>query len=409
MKRKSRHQLLLAISSLGVGNLGSSIFIFCLSLYVLQKTKSSLIFSIILLIQPLINLLLSPLVGYFVDKYDHKKICVLSQITSIGLDLTFILLFIQFSMLSFQLWFIGIITINLAICDNFQATAYKASTMQMVVEDHRQQLVAYEQFISASVSILTPILGGIVYSIFSINMIGIVGFSGEVIALFLLLFLNFKLVKIGTNSLENITSIKKSFSEGLKYIFHNKKLISLLYFAIFANFALGAIEVGLPVIMINSLKISSKIYGLTDSFLAVGMLIMSIVITSINIRNYLKFTGYLGLLLTSLFIIFATFSLSKNIYLIVSVFSICMFGIGTILAAANLPYAMYVRTKIPENKQGRVGATTSAIVSVLSPISYIFFGMTFSYISPIWNFLLCAGLILLDSVYLLKVNHNATH
>ncbi|MBA1394704.1 MFS transporter, partial [Lactobacillus sp. XV13L] len=41
MEQQSKRQLKLAIASLFVGNLASSIFSFCLSLYVLQQTGSS--------------------------------------------------------------------------------------------------------------------------------------------------------------------------------------------------------------------------------------------------------------------------------------------------------------------------------------------------------------------------------
>lgn len=402
MERVSKRQLGLAIGSLGFGNLTSAIFSFCLSLYVLEKTSSSLFFSIILLIQPVVNLIFSPVVGYLVDNYSHKTICIWAQIISILLASIFITFFNQSASLKWQLILIGIITVGLAICDNFQSTAYKASTVEMVVEQHQQKLVAYEQFISAAVTILAPIIGGTIYGLYSISIIGMGEAVGELVSLILLLCLDFKLVR-NINLTENKKgTIRKSFVEGINYIRHDRRLSALLRFAIFANFALAAIEVGLPVIMVNNLKISSKIYGITDSFLAIGMLIMSLIIGSIKIKNYLRFTGYLGLILTIIFSIFAITSLNNNYLLVTIIFSICMLGIGIILAGVNLPYAMYVRTKVEENKQGRVGATTSALVAILSPVSYALFGAMFNYISPIWSFMLCVVILIFDSLSLLK-------
>lgn len=406
MERVSKKQMMLSIGSLSFGNLTSAIFSFCLSLYVLEKTSSSLFFSLVLLIQPVINLLFSPIVGYLVDNYNHKVICIWAQILSVALALIFIKFFNNLRSLNLQLMLIGSTIIGLAICDNFQSTAYKASAIELVIEQHQQKLVAYEQLVSASVTILAPIVGGMMYSLYPLSIIGICEVVGEILSLLLLLFLDFKLVRNNHLKASSKNSIINAFIEGISYIKHDKRLSELLQFAIFANFALAAVEVGLPVVMINKLKISSNLYGITDSFLAIGMLIISLIIGSVKIKNYSRFTGYLGIILSVVFLVLAVTSLSTSYLLVIVIFSICMLTIGMILAGVNLPYAMYIRTRVEENMQGRVGATTSSLVALLSPISYAIFGVTFNHVSPIWSFILCVIILVFDSLNLLKNSNN---
>ena len=181
--QKSKKQLILAISSLGIGNLTSATFSFCLGVYVLQKTSSSMLFSILLLIRPLSNLLLSSLIGFYVDKYDHKKICMIAQATSVVAVILFIALFREQLSLSERLLIIVASSIVLTVCDTFQSTSYKASTNSMVAAEHRQKLVAYEQLTDAGAVILAPILGGLLAGAVAISNIALLELAGESVVL----------------------------------------------------------------------------------------------------------------------------------------------------------------------------------------------------------------------------------
>ena len=170
----------------------------------------------------------------------------------------------------------------------------------------------------------------------------------------------------------HLSSIKESFKAGINYIRQDKNLLDLLLFA-GMNFSLGSIEVGLPVIMVKQLKLGSELYGMTTSCLAMGMLVASLFLSKLNLNGaYLGFTGRNGVVLSIIFAIFAFIELVENIYLITFILGLGMFLIGGILTMSNLPFAMYLRTQVAEDYQGRVGSTMSSLVSLLSPISFIF-------------------------------------
>lgn len=82
-------------------------------------------------------------------------------------------------------------------------------------------------------------------------------------------------------------------------------MLLLLTFAIFVNFVLSAIEVGLPVIVIKQLNLGSQLYGIINSFLASGILLISLLLGLVNTKNnsYLKSTGKIGIALAFSFIV----------------------------------------------------------------------------------------------------------
>ncbi|MBA1393372.1 MFS transporter, partial [Lactobacillus sp. XV13L] len=331
----------------------------------------------------------------------HKVVALVAQGGSVLVMILFTSLFRAVETLGLKIIVIGLTTVLLAICDNVQSTSYKASTMQMVVDKHRQKLVSYEQLTSALVTTLAPIVGGVLFGLLAIEVTGVFELVSEVIVLLIIWRLNFYLVE-AKKAAHREFSLVESFVDGLKYLLANKNLQKLLLFAIFANFALSSLEVGLPVIMLQDRHIGAQAYGITDSFGAIGMIVASLLLGSVELRqNYLRLTGKLGLLMTGSFLILALTSLVNNRVLVVLTFSVCMLVIGGALAGINLPYSMYVRTKVDEDKQGRVGSATSALVSALAPVGYAFFGIMFNATRPLWGLLLCALVLLADSLYLL--------
>lgn len=158
----------------------------------------------------------------------------------------------------------------------------------------------------------------------------------------------------------------------------------------------------MPIAMMKELGIPANLYGLSDSFCAGGTLLVSLLLASFKMpKNYLLTTGRIGIILAGDFIILALACFCPNKLLATGIFSICMLVVGACLAAVNLPYAMYVRTKVPVNLQGRVGATTSSVVAVLSPLGYALFGLVLGQVKPVWCLMMCAIIIFADGLRLL--------
>ncbi|MGY0542769.1 hypothetical protein ACW3SX_06590 [Streptococcus pneumoniae] len=90
MKNKSHQQILLRSLLTLISQLGSSAFAMGVSLFIFQKTDSSISFGLNMIAAPLVTVLLSPIIGKIIDSFNHKSIIIICQIVSIATLLFYI-------------------------------------------------------------------------------------------------------------------------------------------------------------------------------------------------------------------------------------------------------------------------------------------------------------------------------
>ncbi|MDO2410361.1 hypothetical protein QUB72_02820 [Enterococcus faecium] len=73
LEQQSKKQVMKAAISSLIGTFGSSIFTFGLSLMLLEKTGLAISFVLASVIQPILAIFLTPIVGPIMDRYDRKK------------------------------------------------------------------------------------------------------------------------------------------------------------------------------------------------------------------------------------------------------------------------------------------------------------------------------------------------
>ncbi len=351
----SKKQLHLSLGSYFIGNFSSGIFNFILSLYVLKVTDSSFSFSLILMLGPLATILGSPLVGQMVDRYPHKNIALGAQLSSI---------------------------LIVSLCDDFQTIAYKASTLNLVVKADHQKLIVGEQTISALMMLVAPILGGVLYPIFTLRQIMFCEIVGEALVFFSLLRLDFKAFgrEARTDKQENILS---GIVAGMGYIKEDRLLRTLLIFGVVANLVLTAVEVGDPIVLVKDLGVSAHTYGWIMSSLALGMIVGSVLMGNVKVaQGKCRFTAKVSFLMVISLLAMATVLLYKSTLLVSTVFTVSLFLLGLAICLANVPYALHMRTEVAMEKQGRINATSAAILELASPLGLFFFGTLFQYLAP---------------------------
>lgn len=378
----SKKQLHLSLGSYFIGNLSSGIFNFVLSLYVLKATDSSFSFSLILMLGPLATILGSPLVGQVVDRYPHKSIALAAQLSSILLVSLSMLLFTKFQTTLGIVLIAGALAFWLTLCDDFQTIAYKASTLNLVAKADHQKLITGEQTISALMMLVAPILGGVLYPVFTLKQIMFLEVVGEAWVFFSLLRLDFTAFgsETRTDKRENILS--GSFA-GLRYIKEDQLLKALLIFGVVANLVLTAVEVGDPVVLVKDLGVSAHAYGWIMSSLALGMIVGSILMGNIKVKQgKCRFTAKVSFLMVVSLLAMALVLLYSSTLLVSAVFTLSLFLLGSAICLANVPYALHMRTEVAVEKQGRINATAAAILELASPLGLFVFGTLFQYLSP---------------------------
>lgn len=402
---KSTRQVWKLVISSTLGTFGSSVFAFALGLMLMTRTGSSISFALSMIIQPLLAILLLPIVGPLVDLQDRKKVIIVSQIgTILGLIFFSILYPITSDALLFPLViFIVVVT---KISDLFTSSAQMASKVNLVLEDDLTKLSGYQQTGMSLSGLFASIVGAAMFGLLPFSFIILFEALTEIITLVVTLTLDFKFnkreQKIETNS---EISQWESFKEGLRYVFKQKYLFSFIVICVGLNF-LGAISsVGIPVLMLKALKTSSMQYGLTDSFFAVGMIVSGVIIAKMATpkaplqRSYdLTFVYAITTMLCGL-----TVFLSSNHWLATIVLGSILFIQGVNQNFLNTPLFVWMQSEIPEKMQGRVFSTLTSLSMGASPLGVALYGVLFDLpvqdLSQLclWLFLVTGALFVLVS------------
>ncbi|UEX91112.1 MFS transporter [Staphylococcus ratti] len=126
-----------------------------------------------------------PVIGNIIDRHHNKSILLLGQIVSIISLLSFILFY------NHQYQMIFILMILLTVVDVTVKTIV-SSNLKWITGDHLERVVSLRQLIQSSALLVSPIVGGILISILTIQHVAIINIITELLALIFIFLLAFK-------------------------------------------------------------------------------------------------------------------------------------------------------------------------------------------------------------------------
>lgn len=257
---------ILFLFSKGVSHIGTRLFTFALSWYILSQTGSGLSFSISLLVNYLPQIILSLFVGNLSDKARHpNRILVFCDVASavvcclpifhLGLASIYVTIFMLSAISAVFNNVIDAHLINLNGVDS-------AETLK--------KLTSSAQFITSSVNIIAPSIGGVLLRLLPIQMFAVINTASFLISAVGEMWLKYR-PRQTKHTAKNFGAIRGKWRAVLFYMFGQKKLRTFFIADSLGNFCFSAgINVALPLIVTTTLGISSSGYGLISSSVAVG-------------------------------------------------------------------------------------------------------------------------------------------
>lgn len=281
-----KNNMVLFASGQLVSLMGSSIFTFIISLYILELTGSAISFSISFAIGTLPRLIFGPFSGVIVDKFNRKKMIVLFDILS-GFILIMLLLF---SYNNLKLIPIYICTFLLSTANTFFNTALVSSIPNIVDDKNIIKINSVSQCITSLSSICAPFLGGILFEIINIRLFILINAISFFFSALSETLINFNIEEKCSEKKNNII---EEFFVGLKYIYNKKWLFYLFIFVlVFNSMLVISLEITLPYLTKQVLKFSSIQIGVLNAIYPLGIFITSIVLTinkvNIPVRQHRK-------------------------------------------------------------------------------------------------------------------------
>ncbi len=399
---REKKNMFLILAGLAVSQIGSVVFTFALSLYVLKLTGSAQDFATTLTLGTVPRIILGPFVGNLADRANKKMIIVLSDIMS-GIIMFTLLFYSVNAGLSINVIYIG--SFLLAICSTFMNNTLSAAIPGIVRTENLTKLNSWIYGLTSLINMTAPAFGGLIYGLVSIEFFLAVNGLSFILSGISEFFIDFNF-KPHNEKIE-----QKSFIEDLKggllYFSKQKLLLSLSVYTVFISFFIGAINVILPYALVEELQVTEKSYGIIMSFFPLGVLIGAVLAGKMNIVVSFR------LLSSSLIMIAVSFLIySRLTFLNCSgpVFSVIGFGATGVLISLfstviNIPFGVYLQTVIDRHYMGRVMSLLGTCSAAIVPFSYMIYGFFLKFCKS-WTLFAVSALGLFCILFFMSFNKN---
>jgi MFS family permease len=346
-----------------VSVIGSGLTSFALGVWIFERTGSATQFALIGLFAVLPRVVLSPLAGMIVDRWDRRRAMIVSD-AGAGLS-TLVLVLLLFTN-RLEIWHIYLIVGASAAFSTVQWPAYAAATTLLVSKKNLGRANGMIQFGQAAGEILAPALAGILLLTIRLEGVILIDFATFFLAAITLLLVRFpKPPGTVAGESENMW-LKPEITFGWNYIRARAGLLDLLLFFAVVNFMWGMVG-ALIVPMILGFT-TSDMLGVIISTAGVGMLAGSLVMSAWGgpqrrINSVLGFEFLSG-------ICFLLIGLRPSFWLT----ALGAFGAHATIAIVYGSNQAIWQSKVAPDVQGRVFATQQMVAKAASPLAYLLAG-----------------------------------
>ncbi len=360
-----------------ISTFGNGILRFALPLYLLKVTASALIFSAVSAVAFIPMCILAIVGGILADRLNKKNIMVfLDFITAILI----VVFYFTYESLSIVPLLIIVLMGLYGIAGLYQPTV-QASIPLLASKDNILKANGVVNQIGTLSNLLSPFIGGVLYSYFGINPILIISVICFSCSSFIELFIKLPFIKTDRELGLFATAIN-DLIESYKFVKNEKKFFIKIAFvvALFNMVITALIIVGIPVIVIQVLQMKEFDLGIAQSVIGLGGLFGGMLSAIISKKLKIKYS-YIFLFISSFSVFIMGLSLwgvfeEMTAYILIIIASFILMCSATIFTI--LIFAM-IQTETPSNLIGKIMAVLIAISLSSQPIGQAIYGWGFEY------------------------------
>lgn len=359
IKKNELYQLkefLILWSTQSVSQLGSSITAYALTLWLYEKTGSSLSTAALTICSYAPYVLMSIFAGALTDRFNKKKtmlICdVLAVLCTIGV-------FGLFRTNRLMVWHLYALNAISGLMNTVQQPASEVAMTLIIPEEYYQRTSGLRSMSRSLISILNPLIATALYSFTGLDGVVAVDVGSFVIAFTALLFF----INIPENRSERQESVLALAGEGIGFLRDNPMILTLILFMSGVNLVASAFDAALPGYVLPNPKGGQYVLGIVTSCSGIAMIIGSLIVSVLpKPKNRVKVV-YLTML----------FSLGTENFLLAFSREPVLWCIGQMIGWILVPVMdanldVIMRTSIPVELQGRVYACRNTLQFFTIPI-----------------------------------------
>ncbi|MBM4458042.1 MAG: MFS transporter [Chloroflexi bacterium] len=345
--------------------LASSMSHFGLTIWMYQQTESATAMGLmqVFFITPF--LLLSPIAGVMVDRYNRKLMMMVSDLAAIIATGS---IFILFALGRLEFWHLYVSAILNGIGNTFQWPAYSAAISTMVPKEQYGRANGLMSLMEAGPGVLAPLLAGALLPLIGLTGILSIDVLTFLVAIGALLIVHVPQPIRTAEGTAGGGGIWREASYGFRYIFARPSLLGLQLIFFFGNLFSGiAYTVQAPMILARTAS-NSVIFGMVQSAEAIGGVVGGVMMSAWGGFRRRVFGVILGWALSSITLGLMGVARELPFWLPVA------FVTSLFVPLVNTSNQAIWQAKVAPDVQGRVFSARRLIAWFTNPISPIIAG-----------------------------------
>lgn len=348
-----------------VSVLASNMTAFALTLWVYGQTESATALGMmqVAFITPF--LLISPLAGVWVDRYNRKLMMMVSDLgAAVGTTMVLILQATG----NLQYWHLYIAMVILGLGNTFQWPAYSAAISTMVSKEQYSRANGMMSLVEAGPAVFSPVLAGALLPIIGLTGILIIDLATFGLAILSLLVVFIPQPQKTVEGAKSEGSVWQESWFGFKYIFVRRSLLGLQLIFLFGNLFAGiAFTLIAPMILART-DMNELLFGSVQSAMAIGGIAGGVLMTVWAGFKRRVHGVLLGWIFASLGMLLLGIGQGLSLWLPAAVLA------SIFEAMVNTSNQAIWQAKVAPDVQGRVFSARRLIAWITNPISPIIAG-----------------------------------
>lgn len=256
--------------------LASSMTGFALSIWVFQQTNSATSLGIMQTAFTLPYLLIIPVAGVMVDRYNRKLMMAISDLAAGLGTLVILILYVTNNL---QVWHFYLVNAIIGLGNAFQWPAYSAAITTMVSKEQYGRANGMMSLVQAGPNVVAPLLAGALLPFIGLVGIMLIDVTTFILAIGALLLVHIPPPVKTVDGLEGKGNFLHEATFGFKYIFKRPSLLGYVILLFIANFFLGIPNsVQVPMVLLRTGN-DSLILGAVETAGAISWTLGSILMS----------------------------------------------------------------------------------------------------------------------------------
>jgi DHA3 family macrolide efflux protein-like MFS transporter len=345
---------------------------FALTIWAFEKTSSATVLGLIQVAFILPFLLISPIAGAMVDRYNRK---LMMMVSDLGAVLATVFILVLNATGHLEIWQMCVASVIFGLSNAFQWPAYMAAITTMVPKNQYARANGMFSLIESGPSVFSPILAGALLPLIGLTGILIIDVLTFFLAIGALLIVHVPQPVLTEEGQAGKGNLIKEAGYGFKYIFARRSLLTLLLVILGLNLVGGFSQSLLaPMILLRTNNNSASL-GAIESAFAIGGVVGGLIVSAWGgfkkrIRGMVigwALYAFFGLIL---------FGIARRMVIWIPI---------AFLAAINFPLTQSAsnsiwQAKVAPDVQGRVFSARRLIAWLVEPIMPIIAGLTADYV-----------------------------